>query len=479
MQDPRLKTQDGLIGSWAYGLVGVAYKPISLLIVLCLVSSLCWIAASEAKIVERFLVIVNDDIVTKTELEDRLSKEKELQRQLFQYDETRLSEEMEKARPKILELMIDEILFTQEAIKKGIQVSDTEIQQLISSLKDQYGSEEAFEEALKAGGYTLDSLKEEKKRDALLQRLIEQKFGSELNITDEAVRQFYRENRAEFPDRSDTVKLKHIFIKFHTTEADKEKAFERAEDILRRCREGADFGETARKFSEHEPTKASGGDMGYFVPGMRKRDPKLEEAASQLAVGEISDLIESPGGYDIIKVTEKIPLNPLLKKGDFEDETFSKEDFEVRAQRIFIAIWPSPASEAAAVEKANSILEELKSGADFVDLVKKYSDDPLAKDKDGDWGEVSIDAMSPSLRGAFDSFDEGEISRPVKTPFGSHIFKVVKRRDLTDDEMEQLRGLLRQKRLQEKLSEYSKKLREKAYIEYKNWQKIKDKDSNE
>jgi parvulin-like peptidyl-prolyl isomerase len=202
----------------------------------------------------------------------------------------------------------------------------------------------------------------------------------------------------------------------------------------------------ATQFSDHEPTRMSGGDMGYFIPGMGKHDPDLERAASQLAVGEISDIIESPGGYDIIEVTHI-------------------EDDRIRARRIYIAIYPDPVSERAAEEKANAILEELKSGADFVDSVRKYSDDIQTKDKGGDWEEVSIDAMGPDLRGAFDSFDKGEVSRPVKTPHGLHIFKVVERQDLTDDEMKQLREILRQERLQQKLSEYSKKLRGKAYIQ--------------
>ena len=124
-------------------------------------------------------------------------------------------------------------------------------------------------------------------------------------------------------------------------------------------------------------------------------------------------------------------------------------------------------------------MKELKNGADFADMVQKYSDDPLAKDKGGDWKEIPIDAMGPDLRGAVDSFDEGTVRRPVKTPLGFHIFKVVKRQGLTDDEIEQLREFLRQKRLQEKLSEYSKKLKEKAYIEYKDWPETKGKNSNE
>ena len=437
---PRLPIiEEGTRLQWAHG-------PMSLICVLSLVFSLCWITDSEAKTVEKVLVVVNDDIITKTELDGRLSKEKELRRQLYQYDEKRLSEEMEKVRPGIIELMIDEMLFIQEAVRNNILVSDAEIQQFIDGLIDQFGSAKALNEALAAEGYTQDSFKKEKKRTLLLQRLIEQKFGAELNVTNEAVKEFYRENTDQFPGRSDTVKLKHIFIKFHTTEVEREKALRRAENILKRCKEGADFGEMASEFSDNELTKASGGDMGYFIPGMGKHDPRLEEAASKLAVGGISDLIESVGGYDIIKVT------------DIKDNS-------VRAQRIYVVIYPDAASERSAEEKANSILEELRNGADFVDLAREHSDDPLAKDKDGDWKEIPINAMAVELSGAFDSFDEGEVSEPVKTPLGFHIFKIVKRQDLTDDEMEQLRELLRQKLLQEKLSEYSKKLREKAYIQ--------------
>ena len=421
-------------------------KPISLLTVLCLVFSLFWAINSSGKIVEKILVIVNDDIITKTELDGRLAKSKEMMRELYNYDEERLSKEMEEARPEILDQMIDELLFTQEAVKKGVQISDAEVQKYINAARDQYGSEESFREALEAEGYTLESFKREQKRALLLQELIRQKFGQEMDVSDDDVKQFYRENRDQFPARSDSVKLKHIFIRFHTTEADKEKALRRVQYILNRARGGDDFGELAKEFSDHEITKASGGDMGYFIPGVGKYDFKLEEAASKLSVGEISEPIEVPGGYEIIKVT-------------------GIDEKRVKAQRIHIAVRPDLESEKAAQEKAKSILEELKNGADFVDMVKKYSDDPLAADKDGDWKDILIDSMGPELHNSFESFEEGEISQLVQTPLGIHIFKIVSRQDLTEDEVEQLRQFLQRKRLQEELSEYSKKLEKEAFID--------------
>jgi len=405
-----------------------------------------WISVSEAKIVERILAIVNDEVVTMTELNERLAKNKDMMRQIFRYDEKRLSEEIEKARPEVLQTMVDELLFTQEAIKTGITVSDAEVQQFANALRDQYESSEAFREALRAEGYTVESFKKEKRKTLILQRLIEQKFGSELNISDQEVSEFYEEHKDEMPSRSDSVKLKHIFINFEITKEDRNTALVRARRLLKRLKEGADFGEIAATFSDHEPTKQLKGDMGYFVPGMGIYDEQLEMTASNLAAGEISDLLESPGGYDIIKVTDK-------------------KDNEIRLQRIFIAIWPSPSAEEAAMQKAESILQELRGGASFVALAKKYSDDPLAKEKNGDWRDTPIDAMSPNLRAAFDSLEEGQISRPVKTPFGYHIFRIVKRQALTDDEIEQLREIIRQERLRDKLSEYSGKLRKEAYIQ--------------
>jgi len=408
-------------------------------------TSVYLIATSEAKIIEKILVIVNDDIITKVEFDDRLAKTKEQLRMVYRYDEERLTKKMEELKPEIMESVIDEILFIQEAIKKNIQVPDSKVQEEIDSIKKQYGSDKAFEEALTAEGYTLDSLKKERKRILLLQSLIEQKFESELRITDDEVRKFYRENRDQFPSSSDSVKLKHILIKFNVTKADKDKARLRAESIREQCIEGADFGEMVKKFSDDAGTKASGGDIGYFFPGTGEYYSELEDAASKLAVGEISDLIESPNGYDIIKITDK-------------------KDNAVKAQIIRILAWPDPTEEKSVEDKVNSILEELKNGADFADLVKKYSEDPLTRDKGGDWDYVPIDKMAPELRGAFDKFNVGEISRPVKTPYGIHIFKIIERRDLTDEEMEQLRKFLTDKRLQEKLNEYSKKLRDSAYI---------------
>jgi parvulin-like peptidyl-prolyl isomerase len=429
------------------GLCKIMYLKQLIVFTLCaFLTFTIFVPGSSGKVVEKILVIVNDDVITKTEFDDRIDKTKAQLQQLYKYDDTRVNTEISKAKPQILDTMIDEILFIQEAMKRNIQISDAEVQKEIDIIKKQFQSDKEFNTALEAEGYTLESLKREKKRTLLLQELIKQKFMQELIVTDDEVKTFYNENKDQFSKKEDTVKLKQLLIKFNLTPEDKEKTRQRAENLLKQCQEGADFGEMASKFSDDPATRANKGDIGYFIPGTGEY-PELDEIVPKLAVGEISGLIEIPEGYDILKVTE------------------ISKDGKIRLQRIYVAILPDPASEKATEEKANSILKELKNGADFTQIVKKYSDDPSTKEKGGDWVELPIDNMGPELRGAFDSLDSGSLSRLVKTPIGFHIFKIDEKKDLTTDEIEQIRRYLSEQKLQDKLGEYSKKLRETAYIQ--------------
>ncbi|HGE71207.1 TPA: hypothetical protein ENX78_10255 [Candidatus Poribacteria bacterium] len=409
--------------------------------------SFVFITHSSGKIVERILVIINDDVITQSEFDDRVAKTREQLRLLYKYNDTILNEEIEKAKPQILETMIDEILFVQDAIKRNIQISDAQVQKEIEDIKKQFKTEKEFEDAMKAEGYTMESLRKEKKRSLLLQELIKQKFSSDLVIKDDEVKKFYRDNRDKFPTKNDTVKLKQILLKYNLTKEDKEKARSKAEDVLKQCKEGADFGEMALKYSDDPLSRANKGNIGYFIPGTGDF-PEYEDIVTNLKLGEISDLIEMPDGFDIIKVTDV------------------KRDGRIGLQRIYIAIQPDPSAEKATLEKADLVLNELKKGADFVQMVKKYSDDPITKEKDGDWMEVHIDNLSNEMQNAFNSLEVGEISKPIKSHQGIHIFKIVDRKELTEDEMEQIRRYLTDQRLQEKLEEYSKKLRETAYIAY-------------
>lgn len=417
-----------------------------LLIAITFIIISCFIANSNAKVIERILVIINDEIITQTEFDERIDQTKEMLKQVYKYNDAKLAEELEKSKPQILDTMVDEILFVQEAVKRSIQISDADVLKEINNIKKQFASDDEFMKAIETEGYTLDSLKREKKRTLLLQELIKQKFASELTVDDDEVKKFYNENRDQFPGKKDTVSLKHLFIRFNLAQADKDKAKQKAEMVLQQIKDGADFADMVDKFSDDPETKANKGDMGYFIAGAGNL-PEIEDAASKLNVNQISDIIENPDGYSIIKITDKTA------------------DGKMRAQIIFIAVPTDSTEEKVAEDKANSIIQELKNGADFVDMVKKYSDDKKSKEKDGDWMDVPIESMGAELQGAFSSLDAGNVSQPIKSPQGIHIFKITEKKDLTNEEMEQIRMFLSEKKLQDKLRNYSEKLKETAYIQ--------------
>ena len=128
------------------------------------------------------------------------------------------------------------------------------------------------------------------------------KLRSQVTVTDDDLRQYYEQHKNEYtlPER---VKAQHILFKTQGKPADEvEKIKEKARGVLERAKKGEDFASLAKQFSE-DTTAASGGDLGDF--GRGQMVPEFERAAFSLAVGAISDLVQTQYGFHIIKVNGK------------------------------------------------------------------------------------------------------------------------------------------------------------------------------
>src|SRR5207253_11059673 len=128
------------------------------------------------------------------------------------------------------------------------------------------------------------------------------KLRAEVKVTDDELRQYYDQHRAEYtlPER---VKAQHILFKTQEkTPEEIEKIKEKARQVLERAKKGEDFGSLAKQFSE-DTTASAGGDLGDF--GRGQMVPEFERVAFSLGVGAISDLVQSQFGIHIIKVTGK------------------------------------------------------------------------------------------------------------------------------------------------------------------------------
>ena len=127
-------------------------------------------------------------------------------------------------------------------------------------------------------------------------------FKEKVNITEEEIEGYYGYNPGMFIEPKQ-VKARHILFKLgqDADEAKEKRVRKAAEAVLKEAREGKNFGELAKKYSEG-PSKSEGGDLGYFSEG--QMDKPFEEAAFKLKKDEISDLVRSRFGYHIIRVED-------------------------------------------------------------------------------------------------------------------------------------------------------------------------------
>lgn len=200
---------------------------------------------------------------------------------------------------------VDQLLLAQEARRQGLEPVPARVQQAVSQAEQQSGGREKLEATLARGGADYDDLENLLAQMDVVQVLVDQKIMPTVNVTDEAVKEFYDSNPDYFK-RPAQVHARHIlFTVEEGAGAEAEAAAKaKAEAALKRARAGEDFAELAKELSEG-PSAPRGGDLGFF-----SQDQMVEpfgEVAFSLEPGQISDLVKTRFGYHIIKVEEKRP----------------------------------------------------------------------------------------------------------------------------------------------------------------------------
>ncbi|SDW70044.1 peptidylprolyl isomerase [Paenibacillus sp. CF384] len=232
-----------------------------------------------------------------------------------------------------LDNLIQDELIKQAANKKGIVISDADVDAEIEKIKKRFPSEAEFESALQQAGMTLDDLKKQTPMQLRIRKLVE----PSVKVTDEQVKQFFTQNKAEF-DEPEQVKASHILV---ATKAE-------ADEILKQLKAGADFAKLAKEKSTDVGSGSSGGDLGYFGKG--DMVPEFETAAFALKVGELSGPVKSEYGYHIIKLTDHKAAKVA---------TFDEKKAEIREQLISQKV----------AELSPGLLEELKAKAQITNTL--------------------------------------------------------------------------------------------------------------
>lgn len=200
-----------------------------------------------------------------------------------------------------LHRLVDRRLQEQDAEQHGITVTDAELHQALEDIKtrNRFASDEALATALATEGLTLEQYRRQLRSELLVAKLVNREVRSTVVISPEETRLYYDQHPEEFalPER---VKLRQIFFASPSANAeDHADTRAKAQTVLEQLKNGADFDQMARRYS-NGPEAKEGGELGWFTPGTLMA--QLDRVAFTLQDGQISDLIESPQGWHILKM---------------------------------------------------------------------------------------------------------------------------------------------------------------------------------
>ena len=246
--------------------------------------------------------VVNGTVITQAELDSQMK---------IVIDRLRASgrlpdvSQLDQIRSQVLENLVARELLYQESQKKGIKISEEEVNKQLINVKAQFPNEAEFNNALTRMNLTEANIKEKLQRDLALKKLIEDEVAPKVTVSDSDIRAFY-ENNPETFKQPERVKASHILIKVDpkADASQKAEAQKKIDSVQAKLQKGEDFGALAKEYSEG-PTGPKGGDLGYFTRGQMVKP--FEEAAFAMKPGEVSGMVETRFGYHLIKVTDKTP----------------------------------------------------------------------------------------------------------------------------------------------------------------------------
>lgn len=405
--------------------------------------------------IDRIVAVVNDDVITRHELDDRLNiVVKQLQKQNISLPP---QDALEK---QVLERMVMDMLQAQFAKETGVHVDDTQLDKALLRIaqENKFATLAEFRAKLAQDGVDFKKFREEIRSEIVATRLREREVDNKLVISDGEVDN-YLATQAKLQGKGEEYQLAHILVLVpEQASADKIQASrQRAEQALARLQNGADFAQVAAEFSDAKDAM-QGGNLG-----LRSADriPSLfVDALQKMHPGEISPVLRSPNGFHILKLIEKRSKDvPVVIT-------------QTHARHILIKT-SELVPESEAKSRLLEIKQRIEAGADFADQAKRYSEDGSAS-QGGDLGWLSPGDTVPEFEKAMNALQPGQMSDAVQTGFGWHLIQVLERRNAdvsVEQKKQQARMAIRSIKSEEAYQDWLRQLLDRAYVEYRLEQK--------
>jgi peptidyl-prolyl cis-trans isomerase SurA len=296
-----------------------------------------------------------------------------------------------------------------------------------------------------------DKFRADVRQQILLTRLREREVDDRVQVSDSEIDIFLEVNRATAG--AVEYNAAHVLVRIPEQAAPEriEQARARAEKARADAMAGGDFARLAASTSDAADA-LQGGSLGWRASS---RLPELfADALKTMQPGDVSGVLRSPAGFHVLKLLER------------RGAGLAAPVTQTRARHILVKT-SEVVSEADALRRLAGLRQRIAGGTDFAELARLNSEDGTAA-RGGELGWVHPGDTVPEFERAMNALKQGELSEPVRTPFGFHLIEVLERRtaDLsTERQRLQARQALRERKAEEAYQEWLRQLRDRTYVE--------------
>jgi peptidyl-prolyl cis-trans isomerase SurA len=419
-------------------------------------------ASDKPQLVDAILVVVNNEVITQREFLDRLKSVEE-----------RLQKQGGNAPPRaqlqrqLLERMIVEKAELQAAKEQGIRVDDNVLDRAIGRIAEQNKmTVPEFRKQLEADGMVYSKFREEIRNEIMMQRLREREVDNKIQVSDAEIDNYLAAQNEKGNVAPQELDIAQILIRVPENASAEQLAErkKRAEEVVQQLNAGGDFAKLAAAYSDGNDA-LNGGDLGWRTAD---RLPQLfVEATANLQQGQVAPVVKSANGFHVLKLLGR--RTQSVMRGAPTEASAAAAVKQTRVSHILIKV-NQVVSEADALRKLTDIKQRIDNhAATFEDMARLYSND-LSASKGGDLGWVYPGDTVPEFERAMDALPVGQVSEPIKSPFGYHLILVKERKmdDVSQERQRQAaRQAIRERKLDEATQDWLRQLRDRAYVEYR------------
>jgi peptidyl-prolyl cis-trans isomerase SurA len=393
---------------------------------------------AKVEILDRVAIIVGDGVVLESQINSMLKS-----------IEQRFAEQgaalppAESMLEQVRERLIIEELQLQMAIRGGVRVGDGELNQAFEEIaKNNEMTLEAFIESLESEGASYEELRDQVRKEMIIQRVQRGKVGRQVDITEQELDGFLA-TEGSVKELSPELFVRQILVE------DKIKA----EKVLSDLESGEDFQVLAKERST-SANAASGGEMGWR--NLADLPSLFADALKGKKKGYVSPPLESGSGFFVLKLEDKRgslvrfeeqwnARHILMMPTKLRDETFTKSELE-------------------------AVRDRAMAGEDFALLAKEFSEDPGSASRGGDLEWLSLGKTAPAFEKMMTTSPLQEISPVFESEFGFHFLQVLGQRteDLTEEVIkDRAYGIIFARKYDEELENSLRTMRAEAFVEFK------------